>query len=173
MTILPRVEKLRRSHDVESFDCGQEDLNRFLIRHALQNQNASASQTYVALVESEIVGFYTLVYGQIEYLDAPRRLTKGLARHPVPIMLLARLAVSTAWQGKGVGPGLLKNAMLRSLHAADIAGMRAFAAHAKDDNARAFYERFDFVPSPTDSHHMAILLKDIRAALQQPDNPGA
>ena len=170
MTILPRVEKLQRSHDIETFDCGQEDLNRFLIRHALQNQNASASQTYVALVESEIVGFYTLVYGQIEYLDAPQRLTKGLARHPVPVMLLARLAASTPWQGKGLGAGLLKNAMLRSLHAADIAGMRAFAAHAKDDKARAFYERFDFVPSPTDPYHlaMAILLKDLRAALQQP-----
>ncbi len=168
MTILPRVEKLQRSHDIDSFDCGQEDLNRFLIRHALQNQNASASQTYVALVELEIVGFYTLVYGQIEYLDAPQRLTKGLARHPVPVMLLARLAVSTPWQGKGLGAGLLKNAMLRSLHAADIAGMRAFAAHAKDDKARAFYERFDFVPSPTDPYHVAILLKDLRAALQQP-----
>ncbi len=168
MSILPHIEKLQRSHDVESFDCGQADLNRFLIRHALQNQHSNASQTYVALVESEIVGFYTLVYGQIEYKDAPERLTKGLARHPVPIMLLARLAVSIHWQGRGLGSGLLKDAMLRTLQAADIAGLRAFAAHAKDDKARAFYERFDFLPSPTDPYHLLILLKDIRAALQVP-----
>ncbi len=166
MTSLPRIEKLQRAHNVESFDCGHEDLNRFLIRHALQSQQASAATTYVSLVETEITGFYTLAYGQIEYADAPKRLTKGLARHPVPVMLLARLAVSTAWQGKRIGAGLLKDAMLRTLQAAGIAGLRAFAAHAKDDKARAFYARFDFVPSPTDPFHMAILLKDVHAALQ-------
>lgn len=162
----PRIEKLQRRHEIESFDCGQDDRNRFLIRHALQSQQSSATTTYVALIEQEIVGFYSLAYGQIEYADAPERLTKGLARHPVPIMLLARLAVSTSWQGKGLGAGMLKDAMLRTLQAADIAGLRALAAHAKDERARAFYERFDFIPSPTDPYHMAILLKDVRAALQ-------
>ena len=165
LSTLPRIEKLQRSHDVESFDCGQADLNRFLIRHALQNQHSNASTTYIALIEAEIVGFYTLVYGQIEYADAPERLTKGLARHPVPVMLLARLAVSLAWQGKKLASGMLKDAMLRTLQAAEIAGLRAFAAHAKDDRAKAFYERFDFVPSPTDPYHLAILLKDLRAAV--------
>lgn len=166
MNHLPRIEKLQRSHDIELFDCGQDDLNRFLVRHALQNQQSSAATTYVALVGQEIVGFYSLAYGQVEYADAPERLTKGLARHPVPVMLLARLAVSSAWQGKRLGSGMLKDAMLRTLQAADIAGLRALAAHAKDDTARAFYERFDFIRSPTDAYHMAILLKDVRAALQ-------
>ena len=166
MSGLLRIEKLQGAHNVQSFDCGQEDLNRFLGRHALQSQQASAATTYVALVETEIIGFHTLVFGQVEYADAPERLTKGLARHPIPVMLLARLAVSTPWQGKKIGAGLLKDAMLRTLQAAEIAGLRAFVAHAKDDKARAFYERFDFVPSPTDPFHMLILLKDVRVALQ-------
>jgi len=160
-----RIEKLSRSHNVEAFDCGKEPLNRFLIRFALQNQQANASQTYLALSGDEIVGFYTLVVGQVEYADAPERLTKGIARHAVPIMLLARLAVALGQQGRGIGSGLLKDAMRRTLQAADIAGIRAFAVHAKDDEARAFYERFDFVPSPADPYHLFVLLKDLRAYL--------
>lgn len=161
-----RIEKLQRTHDLGTFDCGQEALNRFLVRYAFQNQQAEASQTYVALSDDEIVGYYTLVVGQVEHSDAPERLSKGLARHPVPIMLLARLAVSVTFQGKGLGIGLLKDAMLRTLQAADIAGIRAFAVHAKDDDARSFYERFDFVSSPSDPYHLFLLLKDVRAALK-------
>ena len=165
MTAL-RIEKLQRGHGIDAFDCGREALNRFLIRYALQNQQAEASQTYVALADEAVAGYYTLVVGQVEHSDAPGRLTKGLARHPVPIMLLARLAIATSWQGKGLGSGLLKDAMLRTLQAADIAGIRAFAVHAKDDEARSFYERFDFVASPSDPYHLFRLLKDIRAALK-------
>jgi len=167
MTHLPRIEKLQRTHAIDSFDCGRDALNRFLTRYALQNQQAGASQTYVALIGEEVVAFYTLVVGQVDYSGAPERLTKGLARHPVPIMLLARLAVATAWQGKGFGSGLLRDAMLRTLQAADIAGIRAFAVHAKDDNARVFYQRFDLIPSPTDPYHLFILLKDVRSALKR------
>lgn len=126
-----RIEKLQRGHGLDTFDCGRETLNRFLIRYALQNQQAGASQTYIALADEEVAGYYTLVVGQVEYSDAPERLTKGLAHHPVPIMLLARLAVATSWQGKGLGSGLLKDALLRTLQAADIAGIRAFGVHAK------------------------------------------
>ena len=161
-----RIEKLRRNHAIDAFDCGREALNLFLIRYAFQNQQAEASQTYVALSDEEIVGYYTLVIGQVEYKDAPQRLTKGLARHPVPIMLLARLAVAIRWQGKGLGSGLLRDAMLRTLQAAEIAGIRAFAVHAKDDEARAFYEHFDFVPSPSDPYHLFRLLEDLRKLLK-------
>lgn len=160
-----RIEKLNRVHAVESFDCGREALNRFLVRYAMQNQQASASQTYVALSDVQVVGYYTLVVGQVEFDTAPVRLTKGLAKHPVPIMLLARLAVGVGWQGKGLGAGLLKDAMLRTLQAADIAGIRAFAVHAKDDEAKSFYERFDFIASPSDPYHLFRLIKDIRAGL--------
>ena len=161
-----RIEKLDRRHPIETFDCGREPLNRFLTRFALQNQQAGASQTYVALADGVVVGYYTLVVGQVDYDDAPPRLTKGLARHPVPIMLLARLAVAVLWQSQRLGSGLLKDAMVRTLQAAEIAGIRAFAVHAKDDQAKAFYEHFDFVPSPSDPYHLFRLLKDIRSMVK-------
>ena len=157
-----KIEKLARRHAVEKFDCGQEGLNRFLARFAISNQQANASQTYVGLDGDEIAGYYSLVVGEVAYADAPERLKKGLARHPVPLMLIARLAVGTAWQGKGVGAGLLKDAMLRTMQAADIGGIRALAAHAKDDKARAFYEHFGFAASPTDPLHVFMLVKDLR-----------
>jgi predicted N-acetyltransferase YhbS len=118
------------------------------------------------LAGTEVAGYYTLVVGSVEYEGAPERLRKGLARHPVPVMLLARLAIATSWQGKGLGAGLLKDAMLRTLQAADIAGIRAFVVHAKDDAAKTFYERFDFTPSPSDPDHLFRLLKDIRAQIR-------
>ena len=159
-----RIEKLHRAHDVDRFECGSEPLNRFLSRYALQNQKAGASQTYVGLSAAGLVGYYTLVVGEIAYDQAADRLKKGLARHPVPVMVIAQLAVATASQGKGIGAGLVKDSILRCLQAADIAGIRAFVVHAKDDNARAFYERYDFARSPTDPYHLFVLLKDLRAA---------
>jgi GNAT superfamily N-acetyltransferase len=157
-----RVEKLRRDHRIESFDCGREQLNRYLVRYAWMNQQAGAAQTYVGLVGDTVVGYYTLAVGQVAHEEAAQRLTKGLVRHPVPIMLLARLAVDRRWQGQGAGKALLRDAMQRTLNAAEIAGIRAFAVHAKDEAARNFYQKFDFVPSPTDPMHLFVLLKDVR-----------
>ncbi len=159
-----RIEKLNRGHALETFDCGDVALNRFLVRFALPNQMANASQTYLGIAGTDmIVGFYTLVVGEVRYEDAPERMTKGLARHPVPIMLLARLGVDLAWQGKGVGAGLLRDAVLRTMQAAEIAGIRALVVHAKHEAARSFYERFDFQSSPTDPLHLFALLKDLRS----------
>ena len=162
-----RIEKLTKQHSVDDFDCGEEALNRFLSRFALPNQQASASQTYIGLTDVIIVGFYTLVVGEVAYDDAPERLKKGLARHPVPLMLIARLAVSQVWQGKGIGAGLLKDAMLRTTQAAEIGGIRALAAHAKNDAACAFYEHFGFIPSPTDPLHLFVLTKDLQRIIGQ------
>jgi GNAT superfamily N-acetyltransferase len=161
----PRIEKLRREHRVEGFDCGKEPLNRFLIRFALQSQLSNSSQTYLALSDDEVVGYYSLVFGDVAYDDAPERLRKGVARHPIPLLILARLAVASAWAGKGFGSGLLKDALGRTLAAAELAGLRAVAVHAKDDEARAFYEHFDFMPSPSDPMHLFLLLKDIHALI--------
>ena len=160
------IEKLARHHAVDDFDCGQEALNRFLTRYAFINQQANAAQTYLALADQRVIGFYTLVVAEISHNDAPERLSKGLAQHPIPLMLLARLAVSLDWQGKRIGSGLLKDAMLRTVQAADIAGIRAMAAHAKDEAAQRFYAHFGFLPSPTDPLHVFLLTKDIRRAIE-------
>ena len=165
MNDIRRIEKLRRDHLVEGFDCGREELNRYLWRYAWQNQQAGAAQTYVGIAGEAIVGYHTLAVGQVTLEDAPARFAKGLAKHPVPIMLLARLATDRRWQGQGVGKALLRDAMQRTLQAADIAGIRALAGHAKDEEARRFYEHFDFVPSPTDPLHVFVLLKDVRRAI--------
>ncbi len=126
------------------------------------SQRADGAQTYVGVSGEEIIGYYTLVVGHVAYEDAPDRLVKGLSRNAVPVMLLARLATDLAWQGKGIGAGLLRNAMQRTVQAADIAGIRAFLVHAKDDKAKAFYQHFNFLPSPTDPYHLHLLVKDIR-----------
>lgn len=157
-----RIEKLRPDHAAEEFDCGREELNRYLLRYAWSNQQAGAARTYIGLAGDIVVGYHTLAAGHVAREDAPELLTKGLARHAVPIMLLARLAVDRRWQGQGIGKALLRDAMQRTLQAADIAGIRALAVHAKDAEARAFYEKFDFVPSPTDPMHLFVLLKDVR-----------
>jgi GNAT superfamily N-acetyltransferase len=160
------IEKLGRDHLIDAFDCGVEALNNWLRKHALQNQGAGATQSYVGLVDGVVIGYYSLAVGQIEYIDAPERLRKGLAQHPVPIMLLARMAVDKNWQKKGVGRALLRDAVLRTLQAAEIAGIRALAVHAKDDAARRYYEQFDFVASPADPLHLLVLLKDVRKRIQ-------
>jgi GNAT superfamily N-acetyltransferase len=161
---LLHIEKLRRHHAVETFTCGDAALDRFLQRFALLNQQANASQTYVALDHQQIVGFYTLVVGEVAYEAAAGRLAKGLTRHPVPVVILARLATSRERQGQGIGAGLLKDAVLRTLQAASIAGIRALLVHAKDEKVAAFYAKFDFAPSPTDPLHLFALIKDLEKA---------
>jgi GNAT superfamily N-acetyltransferase len=141
-------------------------LNRFLIRYALQNQQANGSQTYVAVTSDTVVGYYTLAVGDIAHDDAPERLAKGLAHHPVPIMLLARLAVNVSWQGQGIGVGLLKDAMKRTVQVSAIAGVRALTVDAKDDAARSFYEHFQFISLPADPSQLYILLKDLRRIIE-------
>jgi GNAT superfamily N-acetyltransferase len=156
------IEPLQRTHGVEGFDCGVDSLNRFLWRFALANQRANASRTYVALEHEMVIGFHTLVVGEVAPAHAPERLSKGLARHPVPVLVLARLAVGVKDQGRGIGAGLLKDAILRTVAAADIAGIRAMAVHARKDTARSFYEHFGFEASPTDPLHLFVLIKDLR-----------
>lgn len=158
-------EPLTREHDYQTFDCGSEPLNEYLRRFAWLNQQAGGARTYVTTRGRRIVGYYTLSYGSVEHERATSRVRKGLARHPIPVMVLARLAVDDREQGRGIGQGLLKDALLRTLQAADIAGLRAVIVHAKDDAARQFYERFGFERSPLDEFHLMLLLKDLRATI--------
>ena len=153
--MIHQIEKLRQDHAVEAFDCGNQGLNRFLRQHAFHSQLSGGSTTYVGLANQAVIGYFTLAVGSVEYEKAPERVTKGLAR----------LAVDLHWQKKGVGGGLLKNALLRTVQAADIAGIRALVAHAKDSHAKGFYEYFDCLPSPSDPLHRFIILKGARKIL--------
>ncbi|HJZ19397.1 MAG TPA: GNAT family N-acetyltransferase [Bradyrhizobium sp.] len=167
MTPSLRIEKLHRTHTVEPFTCGQPELDRFLTRHVPQAQQANSSQTYLALSGDEVVGFYTIVAGEVQHAAAPERVVKGMPRHPIPLLVLARLAVHTEAQGCGIGSGLLLDALGRTLQVADVFGVRALAVHAKDDRAIEFYRHFGFTPSPSDARHLFMIIKDIRLAAGQ------
>lgn len=165
---MPRFEPIRKlgpDDGVESFDCGQAALNQFLQRHAFNNQRANSAQTYVCCDNGTVVGFYSLTVGSVDHEAAPTRVVKGLARHPVPVIILARLAVDQTCQGCGLGRALLKDALRRTLLAADIAGIRAVLVHAKDDAARQWYQGFDFKTGPTDPYHLFLVLKDLKAVV--------
>ena len=159
------VRKLAATDQVDGFDCGQAALNQFLQRYALVNQKANSAQTYVCCQGDVVVGFYSLVVGSVDPQTAPSRVMKGLARHPVPVMVLARLAVDKEHQRKSLGKVLLKDALLRTAQAADIAGIRSLLVHAKDDVARRWYESWEFEPSPTDPYHLFLMLKDLKSLL--------
>lgn len=162
------VRKLAALDQVDAFDCRQAALNQFLQRYALVNQKAHSAQTYICCHVDVVVGFYSLAVGSVDPIAAPSRVMKGLARHPV--MILARLAVDKehqrkVHQRKGLGLALLKDALLRTAQAADIAGIRCLLVHAKDDAARQCYESWEFEPSPTDPYHLILMLKDLKGML--------
>ena len=159
------VRKLAASDDLDSFDCGQSALNQFLQRFALVNQKSNSAQTYVSCCSDAVVGFYSLTVGSIEPAKASPRVIKGIAQHPVPVMILARLAVDLQHQGAGLGKALLKDALLRTAYAAEIAGIRALLVHAKDESARQWYLNWEFEPSASDPFHLFLLLKDIKAMI--------
>jgi GNAT superfamily N-acetyltransferase len=163
-----KVQKLASTHDVSVFDCGSPALNQFLQRFALVNQQANSAQTYVSCEDgtNHVAGFYSLAVGSVVQAAAAGRLGKGLAGHPVPVMILARLAVDRRFQGVGFGRALLKDALLRIAQAADIAGIRAILVHAKDDAARNWYLQWGFEPSSTDPYHLYLLIKDLLALLK-------
>jgi len=153
---------LNSSHRVDKFDCGSEALNTYLKRFACTNNQNGSARTYVAVRGNQVVGYYTLAAGSVAKAESPERVGKGLANHPVPVILLARLARHQEERGTGLGAALLKEALIRIIQAADIIGVRAILAHAKDDKAKEFYLLHGFEPSPVDPFHLYLLLKDIR-----------
>jgi GNAT superfamily N-acetyltransferase len=169
---MPTAESLHppvlliRDHDRNAFDCGVPVLNDYLKKYALQNQKKHDARTYVATRGSRIVGYYSLAYGSVSLEEAPQSVKSGLPRHPVPVILLARLAVDSTDQGHGLGGALLKDALLRTIQAAEIAGLRAMLVHAKDDSAKRFYEKYGFERSPIDGYHLFLRLSDILASLR-------
>jgi len=163
--LLSAPEALNRGHFLESFDCGKPVMNEWLLRHALQARNSGSARTFVVAEDDRVVGYYSLTVGQVDTLQAPERIRKGMGQYPIPVVILARLAVSIHLQGRGIGRGLLQDAVLRTLLIADQAGIRALLAHPLDDNTSRFYLRFGFVASPLREKQLLLLLKDARSLL--------
>ncbi len=146
-------------HDTSLFNCRHDSLNRWLHRRALSNASSGATRTYVVCAENRrVVGYYALAAGSLDVGSAPARLRRNLP-DPLPVVVLGRLAVDDAWSGRGVGGGLLKDAVLRALQAADLIGACALMCHAIDADAKAFYARQGFVESPTQELTMMLGLR--------------
>jgi GNAT superfamily N-acetyltransferase len=152
------IEKLRRDHDLTQFDCGNATLNTWLRKYAWTNQQADSAKTYVALAGNLVVGYYALTTGSVHKHESPERIAKGLANHPIGVVLLARLAIDSRQQGKGLGKAPLFDALTRIEEAADIVAVRAVMVHAIDEEVRRFYAHFEFEPSPIDPFQLLLLL---------------
>lgn len=161
------IEKLTALHDLSRFDCGNDALTLWLKRFGLPNTQSDSARVYVAHAgDGIVVAYHALTAGEIAREHATQRAAKGLAAHPVSVAVLARLAVDRAHQGRGLGVTLLQDALKRIDQAADIIAIRAVLVQAINEQARSFYLRFGFNPSPVDEMRLMLLMKDLRAFLR-------
>lgn len=154
-------EKLHAEHDLSDFESGEPALDDWLRRRALSNESSGTSRTYVVCVGRKVVGYYALSAGAVAHTHATGRFKRNMP-DPIPVLILGRLAVDKTCHGKGVGTGLLRDAVLRTLQAAEIAGVRAILVHAISESAKRFYEKYGFVPSPLDP--LTLMITTIEAA---------
>jgi GNAT superfamily N-acetyltransferase len=166
----PRIppERLTATHSVTDFDCGEASLNEWLIRRALRNELSGASRTYVVHVDNRVVGYYCLANGAIDRDDAPKSLQRNMPS-PIPVMVLGRLAMDRGHQGQRLGQALLRDAILRTLQASEIAGIKALLVHAISEDAKRFYVRHGFVESPFAAMTLCLALDSVRQALVSND----
>lgn len=159
---LPRP--IAEDDDTASFDSGEPSLDEYLRRRALANHVQGASRCFVTCHDGRVVGYYALASASVQHGDVAGKVRRNMP-DPVPVILLSRLAVERKEQGSGLGKNLLRDAILRSVEAAEMIGVRALLVHALNDNARAFYTHFDFEPSPSDPLHLLLLIKDAAAIM--------
>jgi len=160
------VDEIAAHHRCDEFSCGNHLLDRWLVKYALQANNTQSAKVYVLVNKSrQVLGYYALSMGSVDYQKATSRAQKGLGRHPIPIVLISRLAVDATVQRRGVGALLLREAVLKSLLAAEKVGAVAIVVHPIDDVARIFYRRFGFEQSPIDPDLMMVRIKDLKKVL--------
>ena len=159
---LAAPQPLDAHHRVEAFDCGKPALTDWLLRHARQAQGSGSARTFVCCEGDCVAGYYSLTVGQIDTLEAPERVRKGMGQYPIPMIILARLAVDRDHQGRGLGWSLLQDAILRAVAVSEQAGIRALLTHPIDADAEAFYRRFGFESTPGNERQLILLLKDAR-----------
>lgn len=160
-------EPLGPDHSLADFDCGTGSLNEWLRKHARTAAASGSARAYVVddTEQGRVVGYHALCAASVSRREASARAIRGMPRHPIPAVLLARLAVDRSVQGRGLGAFLLRDAMARTLAASAELGIRVMLVHALDDGARAFYLHHGFEPSPTDPMNLQLLVKDIKASL--------
>ena len=158
-------EKLSSEHDLSQFHCGAPTLDDGLRRRALQNEKSGASRTYMVCVRKRVVGYYALAAGVVAHAEAPGRIRRNMP-DPVPVMVIGRLAVDQTAQGRALGPALLRDAVLRTVQAAEIAGIRAILVHAISERAKRFYEKWGFIASPVEPMTLMITVAEARTAMQ-------
>lgn len=159
-------QKLSANHDLSQFYCGEPSLDDWLKRRALGNEESGASRTYVACVGKQVVGYYALAVGAITHAESPGRIRRNMP-DPVPVMVLGRLAVDQTRQGQYIGLALLRDAILRTTQAAEIAGIRAIVVHAISESAKQFYLRVGFIQSPLDPMTLMITTTEAAKALSE------
>ena len=159
-------EHLTAQHELAAFDSGVVALDYWLKRHALTNERTGGSRTYVVCARRRVVGYYALATGAVAQTTVTGRVRRNMP-DPVPVMLLGRLAVDRAFQGRGIGEGLLRDAIVRTLQAAELAGIRAILVHAISEDAKRFYERHGFVESPIEPMTLMITITDALRAVGQ------
>ena len=161
---LASPQKLSPKHDLAHFQCGEPALDDWLRRRALQNEESGASRTYVLCAGNRVVGYYALAVGAVAHADAPGRVRRNMP-DPVPVMIIGRLAIDQTMQGQSIGPALLRDAVLRTMQAAEIAGIRAILVRAISDRAKRFYEKWGFISSPVDPMTLMITVAEATKAL--------
>jgi GNAT superfamily N-acetyltransferase len=152
-------ERFSPEYDLSAFDSGEPVLDDWLRRRAAQNEASGASRTYVVCAGPKVAGYYSLAVGAVSHTVSPGRLRRNMP-DPVPVMILGRLAVDRSFQGKGAGVGLLRDAILRTVQAAEIAGIRGLLVHAISEAAKRFYERHGFIVSPVDPMTLVITIAE-------------
>jgi GNAT superfamily N-acetyltransferase len=161
---LSAPEPLAAHHDVRPFTSGVESLDHWLKHRALKNQATGASRTFVLCEGPSVRAYYALASSAVVVDAAPGRLRRNMP-DPIPVVVLGRLAVDQSLQGRGVGRALVRDAGLRVIQAADTIGIRGMIVHALSAEAKSFYERIGFEPSPIDPMMLMVTLADLKASL--------
>lgn len=159
---LEAPQPIKPDHQLEDFDSNNPELNEWLRKRALKNEDSGASRTYVVTVGQKVVAYYCLANGSVLNSIAPGKVRRNMPE-PIPVMVIGRLAVDQNWQGKGIGSALVRDAVLRTLQAAEIAGIRAILVHAISEEAKKFYEKCGFRPSPVTPMTLMITIPDAKA----------
>ncbi len=154
-------------HETAPFRCGEPVLDEWLKQRAARNERSGASRTFVVCEGGRVVGYYALAAGAVLRNEAPGKLRRNMPES-IPVMVLGRLAVDQGWQGRGIGPAMLADALRRTLVVSRQAGIRALLVHALSDRARDFYMRWGFRPSPINDRTLMLGLEEAQRVLEQP-----